>query len=369
MILLDRYIVREYLRALIAVTFILTVLMLVSIILEHIDDVVENHAALGMSMQWFVLLLPHKIVQTFPVIVLLGVMFSIGNLSRHNEIVAIVSMGISRERLFVPILAVTAGLVVAALWFGEVVVPGATARAERIERVEIEGKAPLTESGETFVRGAGDHYYWMDGYFDYANRQRMVAPVVLRLAPARTHIADRVDAQWATYVRPNRPGGDPHWRFHGGTHWVFEGDGSLQSVETFRERRIDLEDDLTEFLSVRKEPEEMNFLELWHYIDVMGARAGIDLDGHRTELHLKISFPLAMIIIAMMAFPFAMKTRAGSLFVGFSLAIVWMIAFYAFVATLRSLGHEGHLWPWFAAWAPNGVFLVAAAYFMELWRT
>ncbi len=71
----------------------------------------------------------------------------------------------------------------------------------------------------------------------------------------------------------------------------------------------------------------------------------------------------------MMAFPCAMKTRAGSLLIGFSLAIFFIIAFYTFTAILRSLGHEGHLWPWFAAWSPDVVFLVAASYFLGLWRT
>ena len=96
--LLDRHIVNEYVRALIGVAFILTVLMLVSIILEHIDDVVENHAGLWVSLKWFVLQLPYKLVQTIPIMVLLAVMFSIGNLSRHNEIIAIVSTGVSRAR-------------------------------------------------------------------------------------------------------------------------------------------------------------------------------------------------------------------------------------------------------------------------------
>jgi lipopolysaccharide export LptBFGC system permease protein LptF len=64
-----------------------------------------------------------------------------------------------------------------------------------------------------------------------------------------------------------------------------------------------------------------------------------------------------------------MKTRSGSLFIGFSLAIVWIIAFYAFVAILRGLGHEGHLWPWFAAWSPDAGFAVIALYFAGLWRT
>lgn len=367
--LLDRLIIREYLRALIAIAFIITLLVLVSIILEHIDDVVESGASMSTTSKWILLQLPYKIVQTFPVIIMLAVLFSIGGLSRHNEIIAIVSMGISRSRIFVPILFVTIGLTAFTYWFSEVVVPRCNLAAEYVERVEIEHKPPPTEGRSIFLRGAGDTYYWMDAYHDYANRQRMINPVVLRLSPDRTHFVERIEAKWATHIQPHRPGSTPHWRFHAGAQWTFSDDGEALEVQRFRERRYDLEDDLSEFLSVRKRPEEMNYLELKRYIEIVSQRPGIDLDQFETEMHLKIAFPLALIIIAMISFPFAMKTRSGSLFVGFSLALLCIIGYYGFVAVLRSLGHEGHLWPWFAAWSPNAVFLIAASYFMGLWRT
>jgi lipopolysaccharide export system permease protein len=367
--LLDRYIVREYLRALFAVTFILTVLMLISIVLQHVDDVFERQISLSLSLKWFVLLLPYQIVQAVPIIVLLAVLFSMGNLSRHNEIIAMVSTGVSRGRIFLPVLAVTAALTLFTLWFNEFLVPRASEAARYIDRVRVQGKPPPSEARETFVEGADNTYYWMEAYLDYPNRQRMIHPVVIHLSPDRERVLERIDARWATHVKPNRPGAQPHWEFHSGTKWIFNEDGTLRDVQSFRSRPIELEDDLTEFLSKRKKPEEMNYLELRRYINIMSHRGGVDLDRYLTELNLKISFPLALIIVAMLAYPLALKTRPGALFMGFSLAIVWIIGFYGFVAILRSLGHEGHLWPWFAAWAPNAVFAVAALYFMGLGRT
>lgn len=363
--LLDRYIVREYVRALVGVGFIISVLMLVSIFLEHIDDIIESGAPLSTNLKWVVLQLPFQLVQAVPVIILLGVLLSIGGLARHNEIIAIVATGVSRARVFAPVLAVTGVCVVLTLLFSEFIVPRATEAAIYIRRVEIEHKPPPTEARETFVRGAADTYYWMDGYLDYSNRPRMVRPTILHLSPDRTFIEQRIDAQTAIHIRPNRPGTEPHWRFYGGTVWDFHPDGSVRQTESFRERRFDLEDDLTEFLSVRKKPEEMNYAELSRYIDVLSGRSGVDLDQYLTELHLKLAFPAGLLVVAMIAFPFAMRTRSGHLFAGFSLAITWIIAYYAFVAILRSFGHEGHLWPWLAAWAPDIVFGAAAAYQMS----
>jgi lipopolysaccharide export system permease protein len=367
--LLDRYIIREYLRALIAVGLVLTVLLEVSIILEHVDDVLGQNVPLSVSVKWFLLLLPYKLVQAFPVIVLLAVMFSVGNLSRHNEIIAIVSTGVSRARIFLPIFTITSLLAGLMIWFNEAVVPHTSSAAERTERVDVEHKPPPTSNRDIFLRGAGDTYYWMDTYRGDSNSPRMVGPVIVVLSPDRTHPLKRIEARWANHVVPNRPGGESHWNFHAGTEWDFDDNGRLLQVESFRDKRIPLEDDLREFLSVRKDPEEMNFVELSSYISILEQRPGVDLDEYRTELHLKISFPLALLIVAMMAFPCALKTRAGSLLVGFSLAVAFIIGFYGFTAILRGLGHEGHLWPWFAAWAPDGVFLVAASYILGLWRT
>jgi lipopolysaccharide export system permease protein len=79
---------------------------------------------------------------------------------------------------------------------------------------------------------------------------------------------------------------------------------------------------------------------------------------HLTELHLKIAFPLAPLVVTLLVCSFALHPRAGKAFVQFGSGVALVLAYYIVTVFLRKLGHRMVIPPFLAAWTPNLIFLI-----------
>ena len=82
------------------------------------------------------------ISMSLPMATLIAALLSLGNLSRHNEIIAMRASGVSLGKIIAPMLA--GGLVISACAFlnDEFIMPDYSSRALYIRSVEIEKKQP-----------------------------------------------------------------------------------------------------------------------------------------------------------------------------------------------------------------------------------
>ena len=68
-----------------------------------------------------------------------------------------------------------------------------------------------------------------------------------------------------------------------------------------------------------------------------------------------------MILIAL---PFAVKKPiSGSIAISFGMAMLIGFGYWVLSAFSISLGHNGALPPWIAAWVPNAIFAMIGLYF------
>jgi lipopolysaccharide export LptBFGC system permease protein LptF len=112
----------------------------------------------------------------------------------------------------------------------------------------------------------------------------------------------------------------------------------------------------------------MRFRELEHLTRRLRA-GGYPTGGLETALQTKIAQPAMLLVMALLAVPFAFRVgRRGALAgigLGLGLGILALIA----AAFLTKLGDVGALPPALAAWSPNVLFGLAAAYFLLRMRT
>jgi lipopolysaccharide export LptBFGC system permease protein LptF len=112
----------------------------------------------------------------------------------------------------------------------------------------------------------------------------------------------------------------------------------------------------------------MTYAELKSYITRLQA-SGVYMMPWAVALHRKIAYPFTIVIMTLLAVPFAASTgRRGALYgvgVGIALALTYLIMLSIFAA----LGSGGVLPPLLAAWAPNMLFGAAAIYMVLTVRT
>lgn len=142
--LLDRYLVRELLAPLGACLSCFFIFWVGFDVLGRLDDFQKEKLRLLDVLQYYWVSVPELLLTVLPVGMLLALLYSLTNLSRHQELTAMRAAGISLWRLGLPYL-ILGGVASGGLyWLNDVLVPDAADRALAIRRRHI---ATTNETG------------------------------------------------------------------------------------------------------------------------------------------------------------------------------------------------------------------------------
>ncbi len=141
-ILLDRYLFKQYAKNLLLVLASLVTIYLLIDFFERIDDFVERDKSLGLAAKYFMLKIPLIIEQMSPIIILLGGIIVLGILNHHGEILALKAVGIHTFRITIPIIATAVVFTLLTLAFAEWIVSPTTASTNAIFIEQVRQEKP-----------------------------------------------------------------------------------------------------------------------------------------------------------------------------------------------------------------------------------
>jgi lipopolysaccharide export system permease protein len=357
--ILDRYLFREFILAFFAVLAFCALLLLVASIFEKFQDILENNPPLKVVVMYFVCSLPFKLMQIVPMAAMLGVLFSIGTLARNNEILAMMTSGVASLRIAAPILFGGTLIAMGSLVMNEFVVPPLE-QASRFYDQRLAGKdvSRIETNKDIFVRGKGSRFYLMRA-FDTRSKI-MLRPQIVDMNPTYSGLTKRIEAATAKFVREDEKNHRSEWQLYDSRVWDFDGHGNSIGFHAFpKQLNVYFEENLVQLVSQKKEPEEMNFFELHNYIRMLAER-NQPVNTYRTDLIAKLTFPFGILIIMIIGFSYAVRTRAGTVMTAFGYGVFWAFLYYGFNALLRAMGHSGSVSPLMAGMIPIiGFFIVA----------
>jgi lipopolysaccharide export system permease protein len=119
-----------------------------------------------------------------------------------------------------------------------------------------------------------------------------------------------------------------------------------------------------DFIKSAKKPLSMNYFELRDYISRL-KKIGEKVSRELVQLHLKISFPFANLIILLFCVPLvtaSSRSRGRGLIFGLGLLVCFL--YLSALRICQSLGYNEILSPLAAAWLPNLVFLIIGIFFV-----
>jgi lipopolysaccharide export system permease protein len=370
--LLDQYSSRKFLFNLFfALTAFASIFITVDLV-EALSDYIDKRVPAMVIASYYFYFLPYIVVLTMPVAMLLASMFSVGQLSKYNEITAMKAAGQSLYRILLPILTIAflaSGLM---LLFAEKVVPVANQRKVEIKHHYIERvpqNLPTRLSNLYFQESVGRDTARQNGkpanavrrvFIGYYDDATKTAQKISIQNYNGIFIIERIDAlqmRWKKQEDSTRGGG---WEILQGYLRRFEGDREAIATRFDSLAMPELSFTPQVLTKVQKDPEEMSYGELQKFIDEV-ARNGGNSERWLVDLYLKISFPLANFIIVLFGAPLAAgKVRSGGA-VGVALSLIVCFLYFGTVKTSQSMGQNGTLDPLLAAWLGNLIFLVAGA--------
>ncbi len=349
--IIHRYQRREILQYMAIVLVVVVAIYVCVDFFEKIDNFLDAGLPLSRAGEYFLYNIPFIVAQILPVSLLLAVLITFSLMTKHNEILALKSSGVSVYSLLRP--AVTIGIIstVALFFFSEWVVPVATQKANDIWLREVKKKAAVV-SREKDIWIKDQRMITYIRYFNHAHGTPY--GVTIYSFDKAFHLVRRVDAKRGEFQ------GD-RWLLYR----VMEQERSPETGEydvTFHPALFEplslRPEDLT---TVMRTSEEMGFNELLAYVHKVEAE-GYDATVYRVDLHGKVAFPFICIILSLVGTGIALRgnLKEGmpvSIAYGLGVAFVYWI-FYSFCV---SLGYGGMLPPVVATWTANVVFFCFGA--------
>jgi len=344
--ILDIYISRRFLSVLLFALIAFISIYIIVDLIEKLDQFMGKDVPKIIILKYYFYSLPYTIILILPVAMLLASLFSVGQMARYNELVAIKSSGIPLYRILLPIFIIAIFISVFAIFFGENIVPIASIKREEINSTYLEKYKHRSRIRlkDIHIRDSFDRRISIHR-FD-VNRN-IAQQIHIREFDGLTIIV-RIDAEKMIWE-------DGKWVLLKGYHRRFLPDGQEQAAPFDRLEMPNLNIDVEKLLIMQKKPEEMSYKELKSFIAEV-VRNGGDPDRWLVDLYLKFSFPFANFIIVLFGAPLSAKKQRSSAGVGFGISLAICFFYFGIVKTAQTLGHNGTIPPIVAAWLANVIF-------------
>lgn len=350
--ILDRYLARGFIK-IYAISLLCTaVLYLIVDFFDKIDNLLQAGASLWTSIRYFLFKIPLLISRVFAFAALFSILFSLGMLSRTQEITAMRSSGVSLRRISLPLLLLSILICVFTFFWNEALVPIFTRKAQYIYKTEIKKKQPKNLVGTKDIWIRGEEAFISVDHFD--TKKVVLEGVSVYLLNRDFTLKGMIEVPWARWNGTN-------WEAKGGTEWLFLPNGEMS------QRQLNVSLPLVEtpedFKLLALGPEEFSFFDLRKQIaDLKGK--GFDTVQEEVDLQVKMALPLVSFLMVLLAIPFALRHGpGGGMALSFGLTMLIGFGYWFVLAFSVSLGHSGALPPLVAAWFPNLILLFVALFF------
>jgi lipopolysaccharide export system permease protein len=347
----DRYLLKSFVRILIFSLVAFTIIYITIDIFEEIDNFLDHEASIPEVTLFYIYSVPFALSYIIPVSLLLATIFSMGILSRRNELTAFLASGVSLVRVAAPILALALIVSFASTWFNDYVVPKANRLAEKVRNERIEESPPRNPLNKENL-----HYLGEDGYVYLARRYNHVSKtlheVVVQQFKSNT-LVRRIDARRATWD-------NGAWVFKDGFDRSFQnGD---EHVSAFTEMAVEgLRESPEDFAKEQIDEENMNSTQLREHIDKV-RRSGGDVERYQTDLYSKFNYAAVGSIFVLIGIALSSGRRKQSIATGFGITLVVSFMYYVVLKLGQTLGYNGVVPPLLAATLGNIIFLALGVY-------
>ena len=354
MYILHQYIARRLLVSLTLTTFTFLLITIVIDLAENLDTFIDFEAKLYLIFLYYVYRIPYWLILILPISCLLGSIFAMTSLTRHNEIAAMKTMGLSTYHILMPVLC--CGLIISGLAFifTDYIVPRATLQHNDINNQIMAQQSNTGSQRHVLIQGSQGEIIFAR---NYDAKKEFAKDISIEMF-TNSALSERIVAKNLFWRKPN-------WIAVDGCRYTFQGKIQITTIfDTLTIPHSDLRP--VDFTRQIKLPEEMTYSELKSYIYRGNAR-GEDVLRHRVDLHLKIAVPFAALIIVILGATIGANTHRTSISNSFGLGILICFGFYSCLKTGQALGWNGVLSPGFSAWFTNALFVCLTIYIF--WRT
>jgi lipopolysaccharide export system permease protein len=347
---LDRYLagifIKNFLLAIISVTALF-------VFQGFMGDIFEHSYPADQLFIYHLLNIPMVMVQMTAPAVMLATVLTLGGLSRTNELIAAYSIGIGLRRIVAVILCLVFIISCMVLIVQDRVLPSTFKKRTAYFYREMKHQTDFyldVKQDKIWYRSKNLIYNLQR--FDAKNKT--IHGMAVYTFDDDFNLVQVMDASQAEFT----PQG---WKLQNGTVTVFAKEDQFPLTQHFKEKDLQIPETPKDFQEIDKEVDGLRLLELWKYIKRM-KEAGADTKAYEVKLHSRFSLSFIPIIMCVLGVPFSIRSRREEgTAKDLTLCLAVTFFYWLFYSIGLSLGTNGALLPWVAAWLPSAAFAVLAA--------
>ena len=323
---------------------------------EYIDDFFDRGATMAdVFGTYYPAYVPEIVRLTSPLALFLSCIYLTGKLAQELQLVALQTGGVSLLRILRPYVLVGLLITVGMFFFNGWLVPKTNETVLQFEEQYMGGDARPIDISDIFRQNAPGSVLSV-GYYD---RDTEVAHrVSLEQFEDGRRLAERIDTPRMEWVDSLRL-----WRMHKATVHTFPAD----SLE--RQREVSRLDTLLnvyprDLARTERDVESMTIPVAGDYVASLRRSGAGGLGRPMVAYYGKFAYPLANLILVLIAVPLAAVRRRGGQAVRFGLGLLVAFAYLALQKLTEPFGYSYELAPVLAAWLPHALFALIALVFI-----
>lgn len=344
---IDRYIIRKFLG-----TYVFAIILLLAIVVmfdinEKLDAFLKAplHATI---VDYFLNFIPYFANQFAPLFTFIAVIFFTSKLAMHNEIVAMLSSGMSFRRLLRPYMVSAAVIAAASFVLSAYIIP--PANVKRINYTNTYVKNKRVDYGANIMLMVAPNE------IAYINRYDNITKTGIRFSlesfDKDKRLVSRLTAtsiRWDTLY---------NWRvndyvirdFRDGREYISKG-MSLDTIIPFEPR---------DFLIAVNDCEKMTTPALARYVERQKERGVANIRTFEVEYHRRFAMTAAAFILTIIGMSLSSRKVKGGMGLNIGIGLVLSFGYILFMTVTQTFALSGLTPTMVAMWIPNVLFSLIA---------
>ena len=357
--ILWRYILRDVLVHTSLGLALFSLVLVVQNVLRSLEELLAAELSAGILLQLAAMVLPSFMSYAIPTSLLFGVLITFGRMSADGEVVAMRASGISVPRLLPPVVAL--GVVCAAV-MGYLLFELEPASRQRMKTFtrELSASVRLIETGRFL--SIGDRTLYV------AERGDETCPLRgILIGDFTTDRTVYISAECAT-IGPER-----EWNLaldleRGSIHFS-DADPERYRRVGFQSMHVSL--DISAILAGPKRGRDFTLAELFalkrrfargEEPKIRGGNGERTVD---TQIHRRLAFPLAPLLLGVLAVPLGIRPLRSGRSAGAITAVAVMALYWVVFTAGELVSERGWLPPWLGIWTANAIAAALAVYLIR----
>ena len=348
---LDRYVTAQFLlvyfyciAGFISIWFIFD-------ISDNISTFLDQRISRTLIVKYYVSQLPQILVVLFPVALLLALLFTLGRMSRSNEIVSMLTAGVSLPRILAPLLIVGLLTTAASTALNYSLAPHGEYAHKKLLEDPSSRRQILGLTGQIFRNRTDNRTWFIQQFFPGENKFNTVHIVQ---QDANDHIATAYIATTAFYHPETHT-----WQFEAVKVVHYDEVGNILDVDYFVAKPLlisDWSETPYRLSSANLRAEHLSVPELREYLQFNSDFPGTLLAPFATHLEYRWALPWTCAVVALIAGALGVGYSRRGILSSVAAAILLVFSMNFVMHLCLALGEGARIPTWAAAWTPNIIF-------------